>query len=150
MIGDVDVKTKNIHFYVQRSTNFDVDNAVIPWEVTRLNEGGAMNIASGIFTVPVPGIYHFEFSGMKLNSAPFICVFLQVNGATIGTAGSNASGQPAGTYESYSLTASLRLKAGDTVSLYNSNDGILYEAAVVNYKNQFAGWLVEEDLQPVV
>lgn len=145
----MDVKTKSIHFYVQRSTNFGVSNAVIPWEVVRLNEGGAMNIASGIFTAPVPGIYHFEYSGVKLNSALYLCVFLQVNGVTIGTAGSNAGGEP-GIYESYSLTASLRLKAGDTVRLYNSLDGILYEANTVNYKNQFAGWLVEEDLKPVI
>ncbi len=37
-------------------------NAVIPFNIEHLNEGGAMDLAAGVFTVPVDGIYHFEFS----------------------------------------------------------------------------------------
>ena len=47
LIGDVDVTTKSVHFYVQRNTDFSA-NDVIPWEVVRLNEGGDMDLSSRI------------------------------------------------------------------------------------------------------
>jgi len=43
-----------------------------------------------------------------------------------------------------SLAASLRLKAGDRVNLFNTGDGILYDNA--DHYTHFTGWLVEEDL----
>ena len=49
---------------MQRSTNFGTENVPIPFEVTRLNVGNAMNVASGIFTAPKTGIYFFSFSGL--------------------------------------------------------------------------------------
>ena len=63
-IGQYDVKSSPVYFYVQRSTNFDTENVPIPFEVTRLNVGNAMNAASGIFTAPKTGIYFFSFSGL--------------------------------------------------------------------------------------
>ena len=59
-IGQVDVKTKTVHFFVQRNSPFSTTNAVIPFDVACLNQGNAFDLASGIFTVPVPGIYHFD------------------------------------------------------------------------------------------
>jgi len=61
----VDVKTKTVHFYVQLKNDFGTTNVTIPWNVEQLNEGNAMDLASGIFTVPVDGLYHFEFSAHK-------------------------------------------------------------------------------------
>jgi len=147
LVGDVDVKTKSVHFYVQRNTTFSTGSAVIPWEVAPLNEGGAMDLGSGIFTVPVDGIYHFEFSGLKDQSANYLWVTLQVNGADIAAAGTSF-GVNTGTYESYSLTASLRLKTGDRVNLYNILASVLYETTT--HKTHFTGWLVEQDLSPTV
>jgi len=146
LYGSVDVKTKSVHFFVQRRTsgNFATVNAVIPFDTELLNEGDAMNFATGVFTVPVNGIYHFEFNGMKHNDPSELRVFLQVNGVTIGTA-----------YATFNLTnylalsginTSLRLKTGDQVRLYKTN-GILHDDSMLEHHyTQFTGWLNEEDL----
>ena len=147
-IGQVNVKTKIIHFYVKRNSNFETQNAVIPFDLARLNEGGAFNLPSGIFTVPVPGIYNFLLSAVKLGPATNLNIFLQVNGVNVGLA--NTDQYSTGTYEAVSLSASLRLAAGDKVNLYNWNDGFykVRSALADNEKHftHFSGWLVEEEL----
>ncbi len=46
------------------------------------NEGGAMDVATGIFTVPVNGIYEFWFHGLSSNTpADYIRFGLIVNGS---------------------------------------------------------------------
>ena len=74
MIGNVDIKTKSVHFYVQRNSSFSNEETIISFEFARLNEGEAMNLTSGTFTAPVPGIYHFEFSAQKDGSHSFITI----------------------------------------------------------------------------
>jgi len=109
--------------------------------VAPLNEGNAFNLTSGIFTVPVPGIYHFDFSSLKDPSSTYLHIRLQVNGSNVGNAYTQQS--PTGSYDVVSLNASWRLKEGDTVNLYNSGKGF----DDINYHyTHFTGWLVEEDL----
>jgi len=139
MIGNVDIKTKSIHFYVQKDRSVFV-NSVIPFELERLNEGGAMKAASGIFTAPVPGIYHFQFScTAERGDQTTLDVQIQLNGKKVGMAMTSSHER----YFSTSLTASLRLKVNDRVNLYKS-DGILHDS--IGHHTDFAGWLVEEDL----
>lgn len=90
-IGNMGIKTESVHFYVQRNTTFRQEQTIIPFEMDRLNEGMAMNLESGIFTAPVPGIYHFEFSAQKDGSHTFVMIHLQVNGETIGVAEASSS-----------------------------------------------------------
>ena len=143
LIGNVDIKTRTVHFYVTRNSPFSTHNAVIPFELAFLNEGGAMNLASGIFTAPVPGIYHFEFSGLKDYSATYLVVDIQVNGARIGVAYTEQSAT--GSRDVVSLSASLRLAANDRVNLFNYNTaGVLFDNS--GHTTHFTGWLVEEDL----
>lgn len=138
-IGNLDVKTKTIHFYVQRNTSFTAGGR-ISFEFERLNEGGSMNSITGVFTALVPGIYHFEFSGLKEQIVPFLSVYLQVNGANVGKAYISSS---VGNRDSLSIQASLRLKVNDKVNLFNE-EGRFYDSP--NHLTHFAGWLVDEDL----
>jgi len=125
---------------VQRESSFG-SPGVTPFQSASLNEGGAMNVTSGVFTTPVAGIYHFEFSGLKSPSSTYLHVNLQVNGASVATADTNPG--VTGANDSVSLTASLRLKANDTVNLHNWKNGVLFDNG--GHLNNFAGWLVEED-----
>ncbi len=85
LYGSVDLKTKSVHFYVQRSGDFNVTHSVVPFNIERLNLKGAMNLTTGVFTViPVNGIYHFESFGLKeANDLKAIYIALQVNGMSI-------------------------------------------------------------------
>jgi len=117
--GNVDVKTTSIHFFVQRSTYFNLTNTVISFDIEWLNEGEAMNLATGIFTVPLDGIYHFQFSALKaVDTSANTFVFLQVNGVHISASYAPSELTP---YLSLSVIhASLRLKTGDQVCLYKT------------------------------
>lgn len=139
-IGHVEVKTRSVHFYVQKSTSFSAINAVVPFEVESLNVGGAFNLKTGFFTAPVPGIYHFEFSGIKNQNSkiPFY-ISIQLNGRHIGFAVASNLEHQTGT-----LTASFKLKIGDKVNLYKTSTGVLYDDD--NHYTHFTGWLVEEEM----
>jgi len=100
-----------------------------------------MNLASGIFIVPVSGIYYFSFSGVKCyGSSTYLFIHLQVNGVNIGWA-LNRGGD---VLDTISLSASLRLQASDKVNLYKDG-GMLFET-FNDHSTHFTGWLVEEDL----
>ncbi len=127
---------------MQKNKIFGGKDVIIPFDLSRENEREAMNIASGIFTAPVVGLYHFEFSGNKEKFAAGLWIDLQVNGNDVGRAATFPSGK--GSYDSLSLSASLRLKVNDRVNLIIRSDGMLYDDTRNHF--HFTGCLVEEDL----
>jgi len=141
-IGNVDLKTKSVHFYVQRNSSFDNPKSIIPFELARLNEGDAFSLPSGIFTAPVNGIYHFQFSAVKAPPYNYLDIFLQVNGENIALAYTIQSSS--GTSTVISLSSSLRLAVSDRVNLFNFNNGGFHDNT--DHFTHFSGWLVEEDL----
>ncbi len=141
LVGNIDVKTTEVHFYVQRTSSYSFNNAVIQFDRERLNIGGAMDMNTGIFFAPVNGIYQFEFNGVKDTSTNYLYIYLQVNGANIGVA--TAPGNVGALLESV-IHASLELKAGDRVALFKTT-GILYDA-IDNYYSHFTGRLVYQNL----
>ncbi len=146
-----DVKSTPVHFYVQRNSSFTTPSTPIPFELARVNEGNAMNLTSGIFTAPRPGIYFFSFTGNANFPASSSYVYLQVslylNGGRI------ASGrvEEANTvdYQDSPLTlqSTLNLKKGDQVwlQIYQSTGAYLYDD-IYSHFTHFTGWMLEEEI----
>ncbi len=133
---------RSVHFSVQRINAFGLNNAVIPFEVEVLNVGGAMDTASGTFTAPVGGIYHFEFSGMKGSDPTALNIALQVNGVDVG---STYATDLANVFALSGINISLKLQIGDTVRLFKTT-GTLNDFTGNNRNSHFSGWLEEEDV----
>ena len=83
------IKSSPIYFYVQRKSNFAVPNVVIPYEVELLNEGEALDLASGVFTAPVSGVYYFSFKSFtgssRVTKLIVTSVALRLNGKIVTT-----------------------------------------------------------------
>lgn len=143
----VDIKSSPIHFYVQRKSAFDLPNKVIPFEIEVLNEGRAMNLATGVFRAPVNGVYYFSFRWFTSSSSARILMlqytpvisYLRVNGIVKATSTTVIAGV------TVSLECTLRLKKGDQVDVKKGPKGI-FDDNNIEHLTHFSGTLLEEDL----
>jgi hypothetical protein len=153
-IGYADVKSAPVHFYVQRNFDFTTPYTPIPWDVAVVNEGNAMNLTSGIFTAPRPGIYFFSFTGhayLPASSSVYLGVRLFLNGDRIGTGrvedyspGSNTAGYQ---WSPLTLQSTMNLKSGDRVWLVI--EVISYGAYLLDSGAQythFTGFMLQEEI----
>jgi hypothetical protein len=148
-IGYADVKSLPTYFYVQKRSGFSTFGVPIPFEIERLNIGGAMNITSGKFSAPRKGVYFFAFSGVGVIDRPgHLDVGLMVNGVQIGRA-ECASRTDGGDWETLTLQSTIELKAGDSVwlQIVNLHSAYLQELNDGQFTH-FSGWLLQEDLSP--
>ena len=139
MVGFNDIKTAaGVYFYVQGHRGYSSAGSVIPYELERLNIGGAMNLQTGVFTAPVTGRYHFTFTAQSVSSGRTgNYVHLRVNGVKTG-----ASHAPSKDYN-LPILATLNLKKGDTVDMLMDGGAIWDDS---DHFTQFSGVLLEEDL----
>jgi hypothetical protein len=151
-IGYSDVKSAPTYFYVHRNSSFSTTNVAIPFQIARLNIGGAFDLSSGIFTASRKGTYFFSFIGFPSvpvsSSNVRIVISFFLNGSKIGVGELSDSNHL--TYQSgqVSIQSTLSLKVGDKiwVQIIDMAAGIsLYDYPGFHY-NHFSGWLLEEEL----
>jgi hypothetical protein len=161
-IGYVDVKYTPVHFYVQRNSSFNTTENLfgfiftsaqfpIPFQLEVVNEGNAMNLTSGKFTAPRPGIYFFSFTGLAefpvSSSRVYLGVYLNLNGNYIGAGRVEESNTVAYQNSPLSVQSTLKLKKGDQVwvAIYGMSPGAsLYDDGYHN--THFTGWMLEEEI----
>jgi hypothetical protein len=148
-IGYTDVKSLPTYFYVQKRSGFSTLGVPIPFEIERLNIGGAMNIKTGKFTAPRKGVYFFAFSGVSIADRPgHFDLGLMVNGVQIGRA-ECASTTGGADWETLTLQSTIELKMGDLVwlQIIGSHWAYLQDNSEGQFTH-FSGWLLQEDLSP--
>ena len=145
-IGYVDVKSSPVYFYVQRNSPiFNTIGTPIPFDVERLNVGGAMNLTSGKFTAPRDGIYSFSFNGLvqfpASSSRVYLQVYMYLNGNLIGRGYADEVGTAA-QYETFSFQSTLNLKAGDQIwiEINSMSGGVSLHGG---WQTHFSGHLLE-------
>ena len=149
-IGYSDLKSVPTFFYVQKNFGFNTTDTPIPFEVERLNIGGAMNLTSGIFTAPRTGVYFFSLSGFATippsSTRLFFGVALYLNGKSIGIAWADEI-TPGDQDETYSLQSTLNLLAGDEVWLEIRflSPGVYLNDRPGHFTH-FTGWLLYENI----
>ncbi|XP_059351512.1 uncharacterized protein LOC130694055 [Daphnia carinata] len=163
-IGYQDIKTKPIYFYVQKDKNFSERNIPLPFEITIVNMGGAMDLPSGVFTAPVNGTYFFSFAGLAqfpMLTGPDPVPVQRELGANLYKNGERiAISQVNIGYLVYpdnrspiTLQSTVSLQAGDKVwiQIYiGISGGFLYDDSDVEVNQgshtHFNGWLLEEEI----
>jgi hypothetical protein len=117
-----------------------------------VNEGNAMNLQTGKFTAPRPGIYFFSFTGLAefpaSSSLSQFKVILYLNGAVVGLGWAEEANTVAGQNDQVTVQSTLDLKKGDRVWLQIwdlSSEGVyLYDDS--NHFTHFTGFMLEEDI----
>jgi hypothetical protein len=115
-----------------------------------VNEGNAMNLTTGKFTAPRPGIYFFSFTGLTdfpASSSASLGVLLNLNGNKIGT-GYVEEGNTVATENSpFTIQSTLNLKKGDQVwvSIFSMSSGAsLYDNN--SHHTHFTGFMLQEEI----
>ncbi len=153
MIGYVDVKSVPVYFYVQRNSNFNLIRAPIPYDFALVNEGNAMDLTSGVFTAPRPGIYFFSFTGVtrleSMQYGVFFQSYLYLNAKIIGSSLVQESKGPVDQYSPLTLQSTLNLKTGDrlwvTFEYATGSSSSLYDTSDFHYTH-FTGFMLEEEI----
>jgi hypothetical protein len=151
-IGYVDVKSAPVHFYVQRNNDFYIKLTPIPFELAVVNEGNAMDLTSGKFTAPRPGIYFFSFTGvarLESSDSAYFYSHLYLNRNRIGSSLIDEYYGPVNQYNPLTLQSTLNLKKGDRVWVeiwYSDNSSSYLYDRPANRQTHFTGFMLDEEI----
>jgi hypothetical protein len=110
-----------------------------------------MNLTTGIFTAPRPGIYFFSFAGvayLESSSLAWFYSFLYLNGNSIGSSFVYEDNGPVLRYSPLTLQSTLNLEKGDRVwvTIEYSPDSSSYLYDNSNRHTHFTGFMLEEEI----
>ncbi len=110
-----------------------------------------MNLTSGIFTVPRPGIYFFSFAGLAefpaSTSRLYLIVGLYLNGGLIGRGDVQEANTAPGQYGQLTAQMTLNLKKGDQVWLQITTISPEVNLYDDNYHyTHFTGFMLKEEI----
>ncbi|XP_046456487.1 uncharacterized protein LOC124203727 [Daphnia pulex] len=153
-IGYVDVKSAPVYFQVTRDSSYKITNTPIPFDLQAMNEGNAMDLKTGKFTAPRPGIYYFSFTGHARisNSSPYhFYSSLYLNGYIVGSSFVSEERDAINKFSPLTVQATLNLKMGDQVWVqiqYYGLSSYLYSLHDDGDRlTHFTGFLLEEDIE---
>jgi hypothetical protein len=111
-----------------------------------------MNLTTGKFTAPRPGIYFFSFAGtakLYSSSAVYFYSSLYLNGNRIGVSDVYEGNAPVDLSSSLTQQSTLNLKKGDqlwvTIEYSDGSSSYLYDNNLYHYTH-FMGFMLEEEI----
>lgn len=138
-MGLVDVQSDRVSFMVSGALNPTEASARMRFAETIVNDGGAMNAETGIFTAPKAGIYQFSFLTSNGNQGSGIECFIRRNTDYVSIFTTTTSNS----YESISTSLVLRLNVGDEIDVFIRAGAIMND----NYRRTvFSGSLLTQDI----